>query len=83
MAEREKVMQEAMATMHKTSGMAGPSGTRSSKEASKATAAQMRMCHDMKGQHMALMQEMMQAMMDTQGMGGGMGHAMGGGMMGK
>jgi len=85
MAERAKVMQEAMATMHKTSGMAGPGGMHPATGTSKATAAQMGMCHDMTGQHMALMQEMMHVMMDTQAMGGmGMGGmGMGGGMMRK
>lgn len=82
MAERAKVMQDAMATMHKTGGMGGQSGMHASTGTSKATAAQMSMCHDMMGQHMALMQEMMQSMMDTQAMGG-MGPAMGGGMRGK
>jgi len=73
-AERTKVMQDAVATVRKTSG----SGT------SKSTAAKAGMCHDQTGQQVALMQEMMQAMKDRQGMGPGMGRAMGGAsMMGK
>ncbi|CAG9172705.1 hypothetical protein [Cupriavidus pinatubonensis] len=78
-AERDKVMQDAMAIMHKDMermGMAGPG-----KGKGQATPAQMQMCHDMMGQHMAFMQEVMPMMMDSQGMmGGGMGSGMGGGM---
>ncbi|CAJ0794133.1 MAG: hypothetical protein QM625_09120 [Ralstonia sp.] len=79
LAERTQVMQEAMATMHKTVGM--PMGMRPPKGKSKDLAAQTQLCQGMMGQHMALMQEMMQSMMDGQGMGGGMG--IGGGMMTK
>ncbi|AOZ03009.1 hypothetical protein BKK81_28070 [Cupriavidus sp. USMAHM13] len=85
MAERNKVMQDAMSIMQKDMmgmGMAGPS-----KGKGQATPAQMQMCHDMMGQHMAFMQEVMPMMMDNQGMmGGGMGPGTGmgpGGMMGK
>ncbi|WP_238587118.1 hypothetical protein [Cupriavidus sp. IDO] len=73
MAERAKVMREAMATVHRTSGMPRPAGTRSRKGTSKVTTAQAGMCNEMTEQHVALMQEMMQSMMDYQGMGGGMG----------
>lgn len=89
-AERNKVMQDAMAGMHNemmgTQGHGGMAGMASgmSKTKSKAQSTDMQMCHDMMGQHMALMQEMMEAMtMDTQGMGSGMGPAMGGGTMSK
>lgn len=84
-AERNKVMQDAMAIMHKdmmATGMAGPG-----KGKGQATPAQMQMCHDMMGHHMAFMQEVMPMMMDNQGMmGGGMGSGTGmgpGGVMGK
>lgn len=87
MAERSKVMQDAMAIMHKDMmGMTGPGGMTSSQRKGQAAPAQMQMCQDMMGQHMAFMQEMMQGMMDNQGMmsGGGMGSGMGPGrMMGK
>ncbi|CAG9183925.1 hypothetical protein [Cupriavidus pinatubonensis] len=84
MAERNKVIQDAMAIMHKDMmgmGMAGPGGMPSPK--GKTTTSQMQMCQDMMGQHMAFMQEMMQ--MNNQGMmSGGMGSGMGAaGMMGK
>ncbi|WP_454726982.1 MULTISPECIES: hypothetical protein [Cupriavidus] len=85
-AERAKVMQEIMATVHKTGAMAGPGGARASMGKNKAAAGQMSLCRDMMGQHMALMQEMMQAAADTQGTGGmgpAAGPAMGGGMMRK
>lgn len=77
MAERAQVMQEAMTTMRKASGMGGPGTMRVSKGANKASAAQMGMCHCMTEQHMTLMQEMMQSMMEAQGMRGGMGQGMG------
>lgn len=91
LAERNKVMQDAMANMHNEMMGAGDHGgmaSGKSKSKSKVQSADMKMCHDMMGQHMALMQEMMQAMtMDTRGMGSDMGHgmgpAMGGGMMSK
>jgi hypothetical protein len=98
MAERNKVMQDAMAIMHKDmmgmgmgmgmgpgTGMAGPGGMTSPQGKGRAAPVQMQMCQDMMGQHMAFMQEMMQAMTDNQGMmGGGMGSGMGPGrMMGK
>lgn len=93
LAERAKVMQEAMATMRNTTGMPGAVGMRPTQGKSKGTAAQAQLCQGMTGQHVALMQEMMQTMMDGQGMGGGMGMGsgmgsgmgpgMGGGMMTK
>ncbi|QUN28646.1 hypothetical protein KB879_01320 [Cupriavidus sp. KK10] len=87
MAERAKVMQEAMATVHKASGMPGRAGMRPPTGTSKVRTAQAGMCNEMTEQHVALMQEMMQAMTDYQGMGGGMGpgmaQPMGGGMMRK
>ncbi|WP_434032993.1 hypothetical protein [Cupriavidus sp. a3] len=93
MTERNKVIQDAMAIMHKDMtgmgmgmGMAGPGGMTSPQGKGQAAPAQMQMCQDMMGQHMAFMQEMMQGMMDNQGMmsGGGKGSGMGPGrMMGK
>ncbi|MCY1198419.1 hypothetical protein D9M68_134820 [compost metagenome] len=84
MAERNKVMQDAMAIMHKDMmgmGMADAGGMPSPKGKGRAAPAQMQMCQDMMGQHMAFMREMMQMMMDNQGMmGGGMGSGMGSGM---
>lgn len=87
MAERNKVMQDAAAIMHKDMmgmGMAGAGGMPAPKGKGSAAPAQMQMCQDMMGQHMAFMQEMMQMMMDNKGMmGGGMGSGMGPGMMSK
>ncbi|WER45290.1 hypothetical protein CupriaWKF_13415 [Cupriavidus sp. WKF15] len=91
MAERNKVVQDAMAVMHKDMmgmGMAGAGGMSSPKGKGGASPDQMQMCQDMMGQHMAFMQEMMQAMTGSQAMGGGsmgqgMGQGMGGGMMSK
>lgn len=77
MAEKAQVMQEAMTTMRKASGMGGAGAMRVPKGPNKASAAQMDMCHGMTEQHMTLMQEMMQSMMEAQGMGGGMGQGMG------
>ncbi|MGX6568964.1 hypothetical protein, partial [Cupriavidus necator] len=59
LAERNKVMQDAMAGMHKEMmGTRGHGGMASgmSKTKSKAQSADMQMCHDMMGQHMALME---------------------------
>ncbi|RWA55194.1 hypothetical protein AU476_07920 [Cupriavidus sp. UYMSc13B] len=74
-------MQDAMATMRKNmmaTGMSGPG-----KGQGQATPAQMQMCHDMMGQHMAFMQEAMPMMMDNQGMmSGGMGTGTGMGRVG-
>jgi hypothetical protein len=88
MAERAKVMQEAMATMHKTAGMPGPyQGAGRAGMGGRVAAGQAGNCYHATEQHMALMQEMMQAMMESQAMGGGMGHGMGkatgGGMMSR
>jgi len=81
LAERATVMQEAMATMQKASGMPMGGGMRATKGKSKDMTAQMQMCQGMMGQHMALMQEMMQSMTEGQGMmGGGMGAGKGDGM---
>jgi hypothetical protein len=81
LTERTQVMQDVMATMHKTVGMPMMAGMRPPKGKSKDMTAQMQMCHGMMGQNMALMQEMMQSMMDGQGMGGGMGMGSGMGSM--
>ncbi|WP_434033911.1 hypothetical protein [Cupriavidus sp. a3] len=75
-AERNKVMQDGMAIMHKDMMAMGTAGPRKGK--GQATPAQMQICHDLMGQHMAFMQEVMPMMMDNQGMmGGGMGPGMG------
>jgi len=80
-AERAKVMQEAMTTVHKTSGMLGPGGMQ---PPGGTRAAQAGMCRGMTSQHVALMDEMMLATKDNQsGMGTGMGRGIAGGMMGK
>jgi len=86
-AEREKVMEQAMATVRKTSGMPGSGGSpRGTRPAQAGT------CYDMTSQHVALMHEMMLATKDNQGgmapsmsreMGHGMGQGMGGGRIGK
>jgi len=82
-AERTKVMQDAVATVRKTSGMPSRDGMRPPSGTGKGT-AQASMCHEQTRQQVALMQEMMQAMKDGQGMSAGMGRAMGGAsMMGK
>lgn len=85
MAEQAKVMQESMALMHSTMPMMQGRGAMHGKMPMNQSdmAEHMRMCHDMMGQRMEMMQEMMQMMMDRQGMSGGMmdGQGMGGGMM--
>lgn len=85
LVERHQVMQDAMSIMHKDMmGMRGAGGmsARSSAAGKNTPSAQMQMCRDMAGSHMALMQEMMQAMSSESGMGSGMGMGMdGGGMM--
>lgn len=81
LAERHQVMQNAMSIMHKDMmAMGGPGGMSARNgTARKGTAsAQMPMCGDMAGSHMALMQEMMQAMSSESGMGSGSGMGMGG-----
>ncbi|QYY34297.1 hypothetical protein K2O51_34525 (plasmid) [Cupriavidus pinatubonensis] len=91
-AEREKVMQDAMATVRKTSGVPGPGGMNPPRGTSPAQMG----CYDMISQHMALMDEMMLATKGNQGgmgpgmgrgmgrgMGQGMGQSMGGGRVGK
>lgn len=74
MAEQAKVMQESMALMHSTMPMMQGRGAMHGKMPMNQVdmAEHMRMCHDMMGQRMEMMQEMMQMMMDRQGMGGGM-----------
>jgi hypothetical protein len=91
LAERDQVMQDAMAIMQKDMmRMDGPGGMASGKGVVKgrAPSAQMQMCQDMMGSHMAFMQEMMQSMGNGPGMGSRMGMGSGGmmapgGMMGK
>lgn len=85
-AERAQVMQQAMAGMQKSMGMAGRMQPSNGKGKTETT--RMQGCQGMMGQNMALMQEMMQSMTDGQGtMGGqgmmGSGMGMGGGMMTK
>ncbi|MGH9917147.1 MAG: hypothetical protein ACRD63_17905 [Pyrinomonadaceae bacterium] len=84
MAEQAKVMQESMTMMHSMMPMQGHGDMQGKMSMGlREKAERMRMCHNMMGQRMEMMQEMMQTMMDRQGMSGGMmdGQGMGSGMM--
>uniref|UniRef100_UPI003F4913FC hypothetical protein n=1 Tax=Cupriavidus yeoncheonensis TaxID=1462994 RepID=UPI003F4913FC len=66
LAERATVMHDAMTSVHKVSGMPGPSRARIAGQTGKPGGPGAGMCYDPTGQHIALMQEMMLAMPDGQ-----------------